>query len=132
MRRDSEPRQSMLLNITIPLPRPYREFPNAFPPANIHIMTFNITTSIQYLPSHKDHYTLTDNPNLVPQFSYHNYYIAGYFRGMYILRISRNKNFHEDCTHEVATLSMWVWFSINFAKINCINFKICEIYTPQK
>ena len=30
--------------------------------------------------------------------------IAGYFRGVYISRISRNENFREDCTSEVAML----------------------------
>ena len=64
-----------------------------------------------------------------------NYHIAGYFRGVYISRISRNENFCEDCTREVAALGTWVWFSINFAQINSANhcnFEICEIYTPRK
>ena len=57
--------------------------------------------------------------------------IVGYFRGVYILlRISQNENFREDCTHKVAALGTWVWFSINFAKIinsvNCCNFKIVK------
>ena len=51
--------------------------------------------------------------------------------GVYILRISGNEKFHEDCTRDVATLGMWVWFSINFA--NRSNFEICELYVhPSK
>ena len=63
------------------------------------------------------------------------YSIVGYFRGVYILRILRNENFREDCTREVTTLGTWVWFSINFTKINSANrsnFEIREIYTPRK
>ena len=49
---------------------------------------------------------------------------------MYILRILRNENFHENCTRKVTILGTCVWFSINFAEIysaNCSNFKIQEI-----
>ena len=63
------------------------------------------------------------------------YRIVGCFRGVYILRIWRNENFCEECTRKVPALGMWVWFSINFAKINsanCCNFEIHEIYTPRK
>ena len=51
--------------------------------------------------------------------------IAGYLRGVYISRISQNENFREDCTREVATLGTctWVWFSINYAKINSTKSK---------
>ena len=56
------------------------------------------------------------------KFSYlHDTVEAGYFRGVYILRI------REDCTHEVAMLGTWVWFSINFAKINSANRSNLEI-----
>ena len=43
------------------------------------------------------------------------------------------KKFCKDYTREVTTLGTWVWFSINFEKINSANysnFKIREIYTP--
>ena len=65
------------------------------------------------------------------------YRIVSYFRGLYIqcIYISQNEHFCEECAHEVATLGMWAWFSINFAKINSANrsnFDIREIYTPRK
>ena len=43
------------------------------------------------------------------------YHIAGYFRGMYILQISRKKNFHKDCTRKVTMLGTctWVWLFEN-------------------
>ena len=46
--------------------------------------------------------------------------VVGYFREVYMY-ILQNETFCEDCTHEVATLGTWVWFSINFAKINSTN-----------
>ena len=51
----------------------------------------------------------------------------------YISRISRNENFCEDCTREVATQVHGVFFLLILQKINSTNrsnFEICEIYTP--
>ena len=63
--------------------------------------------------------------------------VGYYFQGVYISRISQNENFCDDCTWKVTTLGtcMWVWFSINLAKINFINrrnFEIREILHPSK
>ena len=53
------------------------------------------------------------------------YHIAGYCS--YISRISRNQNVRKDWTSKVATLGMWVWFSI-IPRIAAIS-KL-EKYTP--
>ena len=44
----------------------------------------------------------------------------------------RNEKLCEDCTHKVAMLGTWVWFSINFAKINSAITAILKFvkYTP--
>ena len=69
---------------------------------------------------------VTSSPCIIPTVS------RVIFEGCIIIsRISWNENFREDCTHKVATLGTWVWFSINFAKINSTNrsnFEIHEIH----